>query len=199
MALADERPQAGEPEHAALFPWFPAHRVRQSEEKARAEALLANIPLFKDVPSHRLHAIAQLAHRNTFRAGETVITMGELGSTLHVIRSGRMNVIRESAGSEPLVLASLGPGEFFGELSLFDRGPRSATVIAAEDAETLSLGRADILDILNRYPEIALAFLSSLCERLRTTDNLLENAGRAGRPEPSGGDAGAGNAGKKKR
>ena len=199
MALADESQPREEPKHSALFPWFPPHRVRQSEERARAEALLAHIPLFNDVPRHRLHAIAQLAQCNTYRAGETVIKMGELGSTLHVIRTGRMHVIRETEGGEPLVLATLGPGEFFGELSLFDRGPRSATVVAAEDTETLSLGRADILDILNRYPEVALAFLSSLCERLRTADNLLENAGRAGRLDRSAENPAADGSRKKKR
>jgi CRP/FNR family transcriptional regulator, cyclic AMP receptor protein len=165
--------------HRALFPWFPAHRVRDSDEQLRAEDLLAHIPIFGDVPRNRLRAIAYVARRNEYLAGDTVIRMGELGSTLHVIRSGRMNVVRETEDGDAIILASLGPGEFFGELSLFDRGPRSATVIAAEDTKTLSLGRADILDIMNRYPEVAMTFLSSLCERLRTTDNLLENATRA--------------------
>jgi CRP-like cAMP-binding protein len=180
MALTEDAATREVPAHHALFPWFPPHRVQRSEEQLRAEELLAGIPLFHSVPRHRLRAIAQVARRNAYRAGETVIKMGELGSTLHVIRRGRMNVVRDAEGAQPLVLASLGPGEFFGELSLFDRGPRSATVIAAEATDTLSLGRSDILDIINRYPEVSLAFLSSLCERLRTTDNLLENAGRSG-------------------
>ena len=101
--------------------------------------------------------------------------MGDPGSTLHIIRSGRLNVLLESQGAEPLILASLGPGEFFGELALFDQGPRSATVVATEDAETFSLGRADILEIVNRYPEVALAFLASISARLRTADNRLDN------------------------
>ena len=184
MAATDDAATREVPAHHALFPWFPPHRVRRSEEQLRAEELLAGIPLFRSVPRHRLRAIAYAARRNSYAAGVTVIRMGELGSTLHVIRQGRMNVVREVEGGEPLVLATLGPGEFFGELSLFDRGPRSATVIAAEDTETLSLGRSDILDIMNRYPEVGLAFLNSLSERLRTADNLLENAGRSGRLQP---------------
>lgn len=186
MAATDEAATREVTAHHALFPWFPPHRVRRSEEQLRAEELLAGIPLFGSVPRHRLRVIAHAARRNGYVAGETVIRMGELGSTLHVIRRGRMDVIREVDDGEPLVLASLGPGEFFGELSLFDRGPRSATVIAAEDTETLSLGRSDILDIMIRYPEVALAFLNSLSERLRTADNLLENAGRSGRFQSRG-------------
>jgi CRP-like cAMP-binding protein len=185
--MASENAPTLEVTQRALFPWFPAHRVRDSDEQLRAENLLAHIPLFRDVPRNRLRAIAYVAHRNTHQSGESVIRMGELGSTLHVIRSGRMNVVRETEAGDAIILASLGPGEFFGELSLFDRGPRSATVIAAEETKTLSLGRADILDIMNRYPEVAMTFLSSLCERLRTTDNLLENASRAevsGDPPP---------------
>jgi CRP/FNR family transcriptional regulator/CRP/FNR family cyclic AMP-dependent transcriptional regulator len=173
--MRDHAPPSREPEHAVLFPWFPAHEVRRSERELRAESLLGHIPLFSAVPPRRLRAIADLAHRNRFAAGETVIRMGDPGSTLHIIRSGRLNVLLESQGAEPLILASLGPGEFFGELALFDQGPRSATVVATEDAETFSLGRADILEIVNRYPEVALAFLASISARLRTADNRLDN------------------------
>jgi CRP/FNR family transcriptional regulator, cyclic AMP receptor protein len=176
---ADDQRESLRGEHHALFPWFPAHRLRQSAERRRAEATLSLVPLFAGVPRHRRYAIAQLAQPRRFAAGEVVFRMGQMGSALHVIRTGQMSVVRETQ-SEALILATLGPGEFFGELSLFDQGPRSATVIAAEDSETLSLGRSDILEILNRYPEVALAFLTSLCQRLRSAGNLLENAGRAG-------------------
>jgi CRP/FNR family cyclic AMP-dependent transcriptional regulator len=161
-----------------LFSWLPAHRVGSSEQQLRAESLLGQIPLFDAVPPHRLRAIFQVARRNTFSAGQTVFEEGEPGSTLHVVYSGRIDIVRQSAG-DPVVLTSLGPGEFFGELALFDRGPRSATAVAAEDTETLSLDRVDILDVVNRYPEVAMALLSSVCARLRTTDNLLDSLAHA--------------------
>ena len=176
--MQDDPHPNGDPEHRALFDWLPAHHVNRSEQQQRAEQLLGHIPLFSAVPPHRLRAIAQMAHRRRFSEGETVLRKGEVGSTLYVIRSGRMNVMRDTEGADAVVLASLGPGEFFGELALFDRQPRSATVIAAEETETLSLGRAEILDIIGRYPEVALAFLSSISSRLRTADNLLENFSR---------------------
>jgi CRP-like cAMP-binding protein len=154
--------------------------VRRDEGQERAEALLRRIPLFSAVPQHRLRTIAHLAHRNTFAAAQILFKEGEPGSTLHVIRYGQLSVLGERDGGQPLVLASLGPGEFVGELALFDRGPRSATVMAAVSTETLSISRVDILDLMNRYPEVALALLHAVCRRLRSTDNLLENFGRPG-------------------
>ncbi|MCC7106202.1 MAG: cyclic nucleotide-binding domain-containing protein [Chloroflexi bacterium] len=165
----------------ALFAWFPAHNVQHDEDQLRAETLLAGIPLFKRVPPHRLRAIAELTQTRSFKAGQVVFGMGEVGSRLYVIRSGEMQVVRGEPAGAPVVLARLGPGEFFGELSLFDRGTRSATVIATTDTETLTLGRADILELLQRFPEIGMSFLEALSDRLRTADNLLENADRIAR------------------
>jgi CRP/FNR family transcriptional regulator, cyclic AMP receptor protein len=167
-----------ERERHALFPWFPAHRVRRSERELRVESLLTRIPLFNAVPPHRLRIIAEIARPRVFAAGQVLFREGDRGSTLHVIRSGRLDVVREGGDGESLTLASLGPGAFVGELALFDHGPRSATVVAAEDSETLSIGRPEILDVMNRYPEVALAFLTSVGERLRSTDDLLGNVRR---------------------
>lgn len=172
--MTDPAPSPADPGPRPLFSWLPAHQIGRSEQQLRAESLLGGIPLFDAVPPHRLRAIFQVAHRNTFAAGETVFEEGEPGSTLHVVCSGRIDIVRDSA-NDPVVLTTLGPGEFFGELALFDRGPRSATAVAVEDTETLSLDRVDILDVVNRYPEVALALLNSVCARLRTTDNLLDN------------------------
>jgi CRP/FNR family transcriptional regulator/CRP/FNR family cyclic AMP-dependent transcriptional regulator len=166
---------SGEREHEAMFGWLPAHRIHRSEQQSRAQDLLGRIPLFGAVPPYRLRAIAQMTRRNRYDAGEVIIRVGDIGSTMHVVRSGRVHVLREAQKAEPILLATLGPGEFFGELALFDREPRSATVVAAEKTETLSLSRFEILEIIGRYPEVALAFLSSIGARLRAADNLLEN------------------------
>lgn len=187
--MADRSEREAELERRGLFPWFPAHRITRIEREERAERLLGQIPLFSAVPPHRLRAMFQLARRERFRAGDLVIREGEIGSTLYVIRSGRMHVLRETDEGNAVILATLGPGEFFGELALFDRQPRSATVVAAEDTDTLSLGRVEILDIIRRYPEVALALLTSIGSRLRTADNLLENFSRvqADGPAPTSG------------
>lgn len=179
--MTDPSPGGDDPQ--ALFPWLPAYRLEPSKEQLRVEALLRNVPLFGAVPPRRLADIAQIAGRESFRAGETIIRRGEPGSTLSVVMSGRVDVVLESTGGQEMVVASLGPGDFFGELALFDHSPRSATVVAADPTETVSLHRAGIRQILRHYPEVAEAFLSTLCARLRTVDNLLENLRAAARPE----------------
>ena len=160
---------------------FQPHRARwYTEEQIHAHSLLRDVPLFSEVPAHHLRELARTAQYLSFPAGETIIREGEFGATLYVIRSGRVDVVRDSGRSSGVVLASLGPGEFFGELSLFDAGPRSATVVATEDTETVVLSHAGVLQLVKRHPEVATALLKSLSRRLRTADNLLENATRAG-------------------
>jgi CRP-like cAMP-binding protein len=178
--MPDRFPPGDDPR--ALFPWLSASRLEPSREQLRAAALLARVPLFSRVPPRRLTDIAQVAGRERFAAGEAIIRRGEPGSTLYVIVSGRVDVVLEGAGGRALAVAGLGPGEFFGELALFDQRPRAATVVAADDTEALSLHRAEIRQILRHYPEVAEAFLGTLCARLRTADDLLENLGRTAPP-----------------
>jgi CRP-like cAMP-binding protein len=75
-----------------------------------------------------------------------------------------------------VVLAVFGPGEFFGELSIFDGEMRSATVIAVEETEVLALGRFDIVRVVSHNPQIGLSLLKSLSARLRATDARLVDA-----------------------
>ena len=92
---------------------------------------------------------------------------------MYVVRSGRVDVVRETPTGEVLRLATLGPGEFFGELSLFDSETRSATVVAVEDTELLTLGRVDVVRSVSHNPELALSLLKSLSARLRAADDRL--------------------------
>ena len=155
-----------EPQVAAAFRPDPRHHYRPSETALRAHSLFSEMPLFRDVPPHHLRQLARFAHRQQFSPGEAIIRMGEMGSTMHVISSGRVDVVLEQS-PENVVLASLGPGEFFGELAIFDGELRSATVVAVEDTETVTLDHIDIVQILNRSPELALSLLKGLSARLR--------------------------------
>ena len=154
----------------------PTHQYVQDERWQRAVSLLREIPLFREVPPHHLGALAQLAHVETFSAGEVIIRMGEVGSTMYVIRSGRVQVVRERPGAEALVFATLGPGDVFGELSIFDSEERSATVVAVEDTDTVTLGRVDIVRLVSRSPEMALSLLKALSARLRVANDRLTHA-----------------------
>ena len=151
----------------------PGHPATRDEERRRAESLLRMIPFLTEVPPHHLRELARFAHSETFAAGEAIVRMGEIGSTMYVIRTGRVQVVRERSSGEAVVLASLGPGEFFGELSIFDSEARSATVLAIEDTETVVLGRIAIVRLITRSPEMALSLLKALGARLRRADDRL--------------------------
>ena len=166
-------------EHRTTGPSFrahPTHWVAPDETRLRAQSLLEGIPLFREVPLHHLRELARFARGEAFAPGEVIVKMGDPGSTLYVIRSGRVNVVREDPSGNSVVLATFGPGEFFGELSIFDGERRSASVIAIEPTETVTLGRFDIVRVVSHDPQIGLSLLKSLSARLRATDARLVDA-----------------------
>lgn len=168
--------------HANVMPAFrpdPRHRVWPNETRTHAQSLFREMPLFRDVPPHHLRQLARLAHRHEFEAGEVIIRMGDFGSTLYVIKSGRVEVVLERP-TENIVVASLGQGEVFGELAIFDGELRSATVIAVEPTETVTLDHIDIVRVIHRSPELALSLLKSLSGRLRAANARASEA-----PSPS--------------
>jgi CRP/FNR family transcriptional regulator, cyclic AMP receptor protein len=175
--MPDTPPPNGE--HGRVSPSFrahPTHWVAPDETRLRAQSLLEGIPLFSDMPLHHLRELARFARSESFAPGEAIVKMGEPGSTLYVIRTGRVNVVREQASGSSVLLAVFGPGEFFGELSIFDGERRSASVIAVEQTETVTLGRFDIVRVVSHNPQIGLSLLKSLSARLRATDARLVDA-----------------------
>jgi CRP/FNR family transcriptional regulator, cyclic AMP receptor protein len=163
------------------FRAHPTHRVLPDEVRLRAQSLLEGVPLFSEVPLHHLRELARYAHTETFPAGEVIVRMGDPGSTLYIVRSGQVSVTREQASGGEIALATLGPGEYFGELSIFDGEKRSATVVAREETTTVTLGRYDIVRVVSGNPQIALSLLKALSARLRATDERL-TANEATRP-----------------
>lgn len=166
------------------FRAHPTHWVVPDERRLRAKSLLEGIPLFGELPPHHLSELARFARSESFEPGEAIVRMGEPGSTLYVIRSGRVNVVREQASGSSVVLATFGPGEFFGELSLFDGERRSASVVAIEPTETVTLGRFDIVRVVTHNPQIGLSLLKAMSARLRATDARLVDAAPESPPEP---------------
>ena len=163
-------------EHASAGPAFrahPTHWIAPDETRLRAQSLFEGIPLFSEVPRHHLRELARFARSESFSPGEAIVRMGEPGTSLYVIRSGRVNVVREQASGNSVVLATFGPGEFFGELSIFDGQRRSASVIAVEPTETVALGRYDVVRVVTHNPQIGLSLLKSLSTRLRATDDRV--------------------------
>ncbi len=141
---------------------------------------LKSVPLFESLPDDVRDKFAVWVGELKVDEGRHLADQGDYAYELFVIEDGTAEVFQN--GNR---IAELGPGEFFGELSLFDAGPRSATVIATEDTETVVLSHAAVLQLVQRHPEVATAFLKALCRRLRTVDNRLENAARTQEPTAS--------------
>jgi CRP-like cAMP-binding protein len=127
----------------------------------RAE-LLAGCPLFKGIDADGLAKLAALATSVDFPAGHVIARQGEIGTGFFVIVSGGVRVVRDGT-----VVAHLGPGEFFGELSVLDRMPRNATVSAEAPTSCLALASWDFENVLLAEPALTLAILRGVAMRLR--------------------------------
>jgi len=111
-----------------------------------------------------------------FKAGDTIISEGDQGDTAFFIVTGTVDVsVGEGTGAK--VVGRLGTGEVFGEMSLIEPGPRSATVVAVTDVECLAASYGEFIDAIETHPERAVAFMKTLVRRLRQMNQLLACAG----------------------
>jgi CRP-like cAMP-binding protein len=127
----------------------------------RAE-LLGGCPLFRGVTPDALAGLADVATAVDFPPGHVIARQGEIGTGFFVIVSGGVRVVRDGA-----VVARLGPGEFFGELSVLDRMPRNATVAAETATTCLALASWDFEKVLLEQPALTLSILRGVAARLR--------------------------------
>jgi CRP/FNR family transcriptional regulator, cyclic AMP receptor protein len=127
----------------------------------RAE-LLAGCPLFKGIDAAGLATLADRASQVDFPAGHVIARQGEIGTGFFVVVTGRVRVVRDGR-----VVAQLGAGDFFGELSVLDRLPRNATVAADGPTSCLALASWDFEKVLLEQPRLTLAILRAVAGRLR--------------------------------
>lgn len=114
----------------------------------------------------------------SFRAGDTIIAEGDDGDTAFFIVSGTVEV---SIGAKARLIGTLGMGEVFGEMSLIEPGPRSATVRALTDTECLATSYEEFISAIEENPERAVGFMKTLVRRLRQMNDLLEAPGSSKR------------------
>ncbi len=135
--------------------------------------VLRTVPLFRQVPEADLVAFAQLVRGRRQSRGSMILSQGDRGDALFLIRSGQVKVSVVAEDGREVILSVLGPGSFFGEMALLDDEPRSAHVIAMEDTELLQLHREDFQNRLKRSPELAVSLLRELSQRLRRADDTI--------------------------
>ncbi len=137
---------------------------------------LARVPLFASLKSARLDELAGKLIPKSYRRGEVIFHQDDPGSAMHIVKSGQVKIATTSPEGEEVIMAILKDSDFFGELSLLDGKPRSANAVAMQATQTLTLRRGDFMDMLSKHSEMVSGVLASLSERLRRTDQLLEDA-----------------------
>ena len=130
-------------------------------------------PLFAALSDEDAQALLQRMSRARIERGDVLFEEGEPGDRLYVITSGKVKLGRRSPDGRENLLAVLGPGEMFGELSLFDPGPRTATATAVAETQLIGLGNEQLSQLLGAHPRIAGTLLAALARRLRRTNENL--------------------------
>ncbi len=135
--------------------------------------VLAKAGLFQGVASEASEALASSLKFSDYTRGEQVFTEGEQGDTLFIVMSGKVKIGRRAADGRENMLSVMGPSDMFGELSLFDPGPRTATATVVTEARLAHLAHASLRPWINDRPEIAEQLLRVLARRLRRTNDAL--------------------------
>jgi uncharacterized membrane protein len=141
--------------------------------------LLKEIPLFAKLGDEELRAAGKLLHREEVPAHRPIFYIGEHGSSFMILALGRVEIIQPDEDGREMVLNTSGPGSFFGELSLLDGGPRTATVRTLIDSVVLILGREDFLRFLKEHPDFAIHLLEEMGRRHRGMLEMLRGTKNA--------------------
>jgi CRP-like cAMP-binding protein len=136
---------------------------------------LSPITLFSELSPDELAVIAGRLKQRSFQADEVIFKQGEPGDAMYIIRLGRVRIYSQDESGKELTLNVYEEGEFFGEFSIIDGEPRSASAEAVEPTESLVLRNRDLIAILSDHPEIAVSLMRGLVSRLRYTTEYAED------------------------
>src|SRR3954454_25235966 len=138
-----------------------------------AVALLSGVPVFETLDPRELARVVQLSVPRRFDAGQVVFREGDSSDTCYIVRRGHARAIREHPDGRTITLATFGPGDFFGELAMFDDERRSATVEAIDDVDACAILGGDMRRLLREHPEIAVKLVTTPGRRLRAANERL--------------------------
>jgi CRP/FNR family cyclic AMP-dependent transcriptional regulator len=118
----------------------------------------------------------------SYSKDQIIFKQNSSGNEMYIVSSGRVKLLSESETGRRMVLATLKPGEHFGEMSLVDGSPRSATAIAArENTRLVVLDKPNFLYLVSQQPEFAFAMMETLCQRIRDSNAQLSETKRKGK------------------
>jgi CRP-like cAMP-binding protein len=144
-----------------------------STKDAEIVELLGRVPVFSSLEHEDLERIAELAVPRAFEPGQIVFREGDASDTCYIVRSGRARAVREHPDGRTITLATFGPGDFFGELAMFEDELRSATVEAVQRTSAVAVLGPDMRRLMVEHPQIAIRLVAALGRRLRETNDRL--------------------------
>jgi CRP/FNR family transcriptional regulator len=135
--------------------------------------VLSRAPLFEALDEQGAKALRANVTEARLARGQTLFNEGETGDRLYVVLEGKIKLTRTAPDGRENLLSVLGPSEMFGELSLFDPRPRTASAIAVTECRLAGLGHDDLRPWLTGHPEVAVQLLRALAQRLRKTNDVM--------------------------
>ena len=136
---------------------------------------LKEIPLFNHLKAGQLKEIAARCKNALYKKGDVIFHKTDLSTDLYIVHSGKLKAVLADEEGDEMVLAQFEKGAFFGELSLLDGKGRSATIVADSDSELAVLKQDVFLDLLYKNPRLAVELMTTLVDRLRKADAMIES------------------------
>ncbi|HEY5639123.1 MAG TPA: Crp/Fnr family transcriptional regulator [Dehalococcoidia bacterium] len=137
--------------------------------------LLQRVPFLAALSEEDLRWLAKRVQRRKYNRGDIIFVKDDPGESMFIVEDGAVRIYVPGTQGADLTLAVMQPGEFFGDLSLLDGRPRSASAEAARNANLLTLERGDLTELLESRPNAALAILTVIAARLRETDQMASD------------------------
>jgi CRP-like cAMP-binding protein len=160
--------------------WGKRHGIARASDGSTPHATkvgyLSAIDVFRDLPRSEVERLAETTTMYTVPKGRVIYRPGEYSSALFLLKKGRVQIVRQSSDGKRLILATLGPETFFGEMALIgQRFPQDSTAEAVDDAVVCVLSRRDLERLIMDYPKVGLRFLEQLSARLIETELIVED------------------------
>ena len=138
-------------------------------------SLLKDISLFSDIDEESLKYLEQVAVKKSFPKNTILFTKGDETDSLYIIKSGKVKTIIVDEDGKEMILSTQGAGEYFGEMSLIDKEPRSATIMTKTPTQMLIIHRDDFLKVFNSNPDMVYGLFKVLLRRLRKATDKVES------------------------
>jgi CRP-like cAMP-binding protein len=141
--------------------------------------ILSGVKIFDILSDEELRQVERIVHRRTYHPQEVIVRQGDPGVGMYIIQSGSANVLLKAGEDRTIRLATLGPGQFFGEMSLLDGAPRAASVVSVERSLLIGFFQADLMDLIDSWPRLGFKIVLRISQLMngRLRETLAEYRG----------------------